>query len=138
MFHQRCAYKLFKWFIRVDVYVIKNKLDFVLRYITGYCLAVLGWNQEPKAEDIICVLSSVGIESDGNKANETDQAIDDCEVNNLIATETVSQAKDIPSTHGYRISESRWMQMGPIHPHCLMLNYQFYFLFDDFICRSGV
>ena len=41
-----------------------------MRYISGYLLSVLGGNQEPEAEDITNILSSVGIESDISKAKE--------------------------------------------------------------------
>ena len=76
-------------------------------YSNGYCLAVLGGNQEPEAEDITSILSSLGIESDVNKAKEIVQAIDGCKIKDLIATETVSQAKNIQGTNGYGILERR-------------------------------
>ena len=41
-----------------------------MRYISGYMLSVLAGNQEPEAEEIVNILSSVGIEADINKAKE--------------------------------------------------------------------
>ena len=58
-----------------------------MRCITGYYLAVLGGNQEPEAEDITIIFSSVGIKNDVNKSKEIVQEIDGHKMKELIAEE---------------------------------------------------
>lgn len=61
-----------------------------MRYVAAYLLAVLGGNAAPKSADIEKILSSVGIESDGERVKKIISELGGKSIDELIA-----QGKDV-------------------------------------------
>lgn len=56
-----------------------------MRYVAAYLLAVLGGNASPKAADIEKILSSVGIEADGERVKKIINELNGKSIDELIA-----------------------------------------------------
>lgn len=57
-----------------------------MRYVAAYMLAVLGGLESPKKADIEKILSSVGIEADGERLNKVVSELTGKSIEELIAT----------------------------------------------------
>lgn len=56
-----------------------------MRYVAAYLLAALGGNESPSAENIEKILSSVGIEADGEKLKKVIAELKGKDLQTLIA-----------------------------------------------------
>ncbi|KOB76161.1 60S acidic ribosomal protein P2 [Operophtera brumata] len=56
-----------------------------MRYVAAYLLAVLGGKAAPAASDVEKILSSVGIEADGEKLKKVIKELNGKDVEELIA-----------------------------------------------------
>lgn len=56
-----------------------------MRYVAAYLLAVLGGNKSPSKDDITKILSSVGIEVDGEKLSKVVTELKGKSIDELIA-----------------------------------------------------
>ena len=64
-----------------------------MRYIAAYLLAVLGGNEQPSAADVKKILSSVGVEVDGERLNKVISELEGKDVNEVIAAGSKKLAK---------------------------------------------
>ncbi|KAL7747686.1 60S acidic ribosomal protein P2 [Sorochytrium milnesiophthora] len=67
-----------------------------MKHIAAYLLAVLGGNESPSAADIKNILSSVGIEADGDQLDKVLAQLEGKNVEDVIA-EGLSKLASVPS-----------------------------------------
>ncbi|KAI5850394.1 60s acidic ribosomal protein-domain-containing protein [Morchella snyderi] len=67
-----------------------------MKHLAAYLLLQIGGNASPSADDIKTVLSSVGIDSDGDRVNSLLKELKDKDINELIA-EGSSKLASVPS-----------------------------------------
>lgn len=70
-----------------------------MRYVAAYLLAALGGNENPSADDVKAILSSVGIDADSEKLNKVVSELKGKNIEDLIK-EGSSKLASVPSGGG--------------------------------------
>ncbi|KAJ5327918.1 60S acidic ribosomal protein P2, partial [Penicillium brevicompactum] len=76
--------------------IINNGIQFKMKYLAAYLLLALAGNESPSSADIKAVLSSVGIDAEGDRLEKVVSELQGKDLNELIA-EGSTKLASVPS-----------------------------------------